>query len=90
MNMSAPRSAEILEQVLSVLGQSNDNNKPISRSENLDLLDSLWSQAKKPQAAPISDPGAPQLSLQQSNIPPVALHSQVNTAGAAETRPLLD
>lgn len=83
-NMSAPISAEILKQDLSVLGQSSDNNKPISRSESLDLL---WSQAKKPQAAPISDPGAPQLSVQQSNIPPIALHSQVNTVGI---RPLLD
>ncbi|CAD6582079.1 MAG: hypothetical protein ASARMPREDX12_000749 [Alectoria sarmentosa] len=83
-NMSAPRSAEILEQGLSVLGQSSDNNKPISRSESLEVL---WSQAKKPQAASISDPGAPQLSLQQSNIPSIALHSQVHTA---ETRPLLD
>lgn len=78
--MRPPNSAENHEQGLGLSGQSSDDSKPTSRGESLILLlsQAKKSLAKRPQAAPGSNPAAPQLPIEQSNIPPMASDRQVN------------
>ena len=70
--MRTPKTAENHKQGPALLGQSSDDSRPISRGE------SLSSQAKRPQATPGLNIIAPELPIERSDIPPIALDRQVN------------